>query len=162
MPSYTHLTPSNPTTNVTFLIDIYIMIDSIYDSLVEEFFTYDELKNELLDSVIANGDALVGFMSYGYDYLRVAKWSEFYDIIPDIDYDPGKPHSLIKDYVLENAINRFICYIAYTLLSETNVDLLMNKQNFKLIRFKNPFITFSFQKSNRVANIISKHYQDNV
>ena len=164
MPSCIHLFKSNRdgTRELTFLVEIDHLISHIYDQLVQEFFSFDELKNKLISDVIEHTNLLLTFISYGYSYLRAARNSEFYDMVTDIDY--GTHHSLdiLKDYVLENACARFTGYLAYALLSETDIEDYIDKPNFKLIDIHYSFVTFSYQRSNRVVDIINKYYQDKI
>lgn len=160
MPSCIHLYRSinKLTRELTFLIEIDLIIVKVYDSLAQEFFTIDEVKNHVLHDLDDEGDQLLRFMSYGLNYLAAASNSEFYDVVSDIEFD-GSSLEQIKDYVMENIKNRFAGYLAYALLSETDIEDFLDKPNFKLVNIHYSFITFSYQRSRVVMNIIDQHYQ---
>lgn len=141
------------TREVTFLIEINQIIEAIYDQVVEEFFTFSELKHHLTVDAPSESNQLLSFMSFGYKYLKIAQKSEFYDVVNDIEY--SAPLDILKDYVLENATNRFIGYLAYTLLSETDIEEYLDKPQFKLSSIHHSFVTFSYSRERKITGIIN-------
>lgn len=161
MPSSTRLSRLTDTSKqITYLIEIDDVIKRAYDGLVEEFFGYKEFKRYVLQMIEYYSDQMLTFMSYGYGYLRVASKAEFYDIVSDIDTSANTTTDVMKDYILENAMSRFVGFLALELLDQTNVEDYLDKPSFKFVELRSNFITFSYRTKIKVLGFINQNYQD--